>query len=163
MVQLIQDLNGNHVIQKCLNRLNSEDARFIFESVGAHCVAVGTHRHGCCVLQRCIDHASGNQRIHLIAQITASAYHLLQDAFGNYVIQYICESLHILHLETDHPTNMSLTVDLGNPAFSQPLCHTLLGNMANFSRQKFSSNVVEKVYPKIATEAANGLDLLISL
>lgn len=26
VVQLIQDLNGNHVIQKCLNKLNAQDA-----------------------------------------------------------------------------------------------------------------------------------------
>ena len=27
VVALIQDLNGNHVIQKCLNRLSAEDAQ----------------------------------------------------------------------------------------------------------------------------------------
>jgi hypothetical protein len=27
VVELIQDLNGNHVIQKCLNRLKAEDAQ----------------------------------------------------------------------------------------------------------------------------------------
>ena len=27
VVELIQDLNGNHVIQKCLNRLSPEDAQ----------------------------------------------------------------------------------------------------------------------------------------
>ena len=27
VVELIQDLNGNHVIQKCLNRLSAEDAQ----------------------------------------------------------------------------------------------------------------------------------------
>lgn len=30
VVELIQDLNGNHVIQKCLNRLNPEDAQVSF-------------------------------------------------------------------------------------------------------------------------------------
>lgn len=30
VVELIQDLNGNHVIQKCLNRLSSEDAQVCF-------------------------------------------------------------------------------------------------------------------------------------
>ena len=91
-MQLIQDLNGNHVIQKCLNRLSAEDAQFIFNAVGANCVVVGTHRHGCCVLQRCIDHASGQQKAHLVNQITASAFQLVQDPYGNYVVQYICKS-----------------------------------------------------------------------
>ena len=65
--------------------------QFIYDAVGNNCVAVGTHRHGCCVLQRCIDHASGEQRARLIAQITANAFALVQDPFGNYVVQYICK------------------------------------------------------------------------
>ncbi|KAB8760580.1 hypothetical protein FH972_026572 [Carpinus fangiana] len=124
VVPMIQDLNGNHVIQKCLNRLSSEDAQFIFDAVASHCVVVGTHRHGCCVIQRCIDHASGNQKAQLVAAITASSYPLVQDPFGNYVLQYI--------------------FDQGESSFSQPLCRTFLGSIAMLSKQKFSSNVIEK-------------------
>ncbi|KAJ5571169.1 Armadillo-like helical [Penicillium sp. DV-2018c] len=124
VVDLVQDLNGNHVIQKCLNRLTSEDAEFIYEAVGARCVIVGTHRHGCCVLQRCIDHASGPQRARLIAQITSHSFALVQDPFGNYVVQYI--------------------LDLAEPSFTNPLCATFCGNIPQLSKQKFSSNVIEK-------------------
>ncbi|KAJ7367216.1 hypothetical protein DFH08DRAFT_1005493 [Mycena albidolilacea] len=63
---LIKDLNGNHVIQKCLNKLAPEDNQacfIIYNAVAANCIEVATHRHGCCVLQRCIDHASDHQRI----------------------------------------------------------------------------------------------------
>ncbi|KAL8969753.1 MAG: hypothetical protein Q9183_001844 [Haloplaca sp. 2 TL-2023] len=124
VVELIQDLNGNHVIQKCLNRLSPDDAQFIFDAVGLNCVVVGTHRHGCCVLQRCIDHASGHQKAQLIAQITANAFSLVQDPFGNYVLQYI--------------------VDLQEAAFTNPLCYSFQGSIPMLSKQKFSSNVVEK-------------------
>ncbi|PLB41522.1 putative RNA-binding protein [Aspergillus candidus] len=124
VVELVQDLNGNHVIQKCLNRLSAEDAQFIYDAVGANCVVVGTHRHGCCVLQRCIDHASGDQRARLIAQITSNAFALVQDPFGNYVVQYI--------------------LDLAEPSFTEPLCQTFRGNIPALSKQKFSSNVIEK-------------------
>lgn len=124
VVELVQDLNGNHVIQKCLNRLGAEDSEFIYEAVGANCVVVGTHRHGCCVLQRCIDHASGAQRARLIAQITANAFSLVQDPFGNYVVQYI--------------------LDLAEAHFTAPICETFGGNVAALSKQKFSSNVIEK-------------------
>ncbi|OJJ47950.1 hypothetical protein ASPZODRAFT_63370 [Penicilliopsis zonata CBS 506.65] len=124
VVELVQDLNGNHVIQKCLNRLSAEDSQFIYDAVGANCVVVGTHRHGCCVLQRCIDHASGEQRARLIAQITANAFSLVQDPFGNYVVQYI--------------------LDLAEPHFTEPLCQTFRGNIPALSKQKFSSNVIEK-------------------
>lgn len=124
VVELVQDLNGNHVVQKCLNRLSAADAQFIYDAVGAHCVVVGTHRHGCCVLQRCIDHASGDQRANLIAQITRNAFSLVQDPFGNYVVQYI--------------------LDLGESHFTEPLCKAFHGNIPALSKQKFSSNVIEK-------------------
>lgn len=124
VVQLIQDLNGNHVIQKCLNKLGPDDSDFIFSAVGLHSIEVGTHRHGCCVLQRCIDHATGQKKSWLIAQITEHALKLVQDPFGNYVIQYI--------------------IDLNEPTFTEPLVQAFVGRVSMLSRHKFSSNVVEK-------------------
>lgn len=92
VVPMIQDLNGNHVVQKCLNKLSPQDAQFIFDAVAMNCVTVGTHRHGCCVIQRCIDHASGQQRAQLVSAVIDAAFPLVQDPFGNYVLQYICMS-----------------------------------------------------------------------
>ncbi|CVK84182.1 related to Drosophila pumilio protein and Mpt5p protein [Fusarium mangiferae] len=124
VVELIQDLNGNHVIQKCLNKLTPPDAQFIFDAVGGSCVEVGTHRHGCCVLQRCIDHASGDQKLWLIQRITEHARILVQDPFGNYVVQYI--------------------IDLNEPLFTEPIVLTFKDCITQLSRHKFSSNVIEK-------------------
>ncbi|KAG9116803.1 hypothetical protein FRC07_007447, partial [Ceratobasidium sp. 392] len=70
VVTLIKNLNGNHVVQKCLNHLIPEDKQFIYNAVAAHCVEVVTHRHECCVLQRCINHASDSQHILLVTEIT---------------------------------------------------------------------------------------------
>lgn len=124
VIELIQDLNGNHVIQKCLNKLNSDDAHFIFTAVGNHCIEVGTHRHGCCVLQRCIDHASGDQKMWLVQRITDHAHDLVRDPFGNYVLQYI--------------------IDLNETLFTEPLVQQFRGKITELSRHKFSSNVIEK-------------------
>jgi hypothetical protein len=124
VVELVQDLNGNHVVQKCLTRLGAERSQFIYDAVGNYCVIVGTHRHGCCVLQRCIDHAQGFQRAQLIARITHCAFDLVQDPFGNYVVQYI--------------------LDLDEAAFTKPLCESFFGRVPALSKQKFSSNVIEK-------------------
>ncbi|KAI4869106.1 ARM repeat-containing protein [Hypoxylon rubiginosum] len=124
VVELIQDINGNHVIQKCLNKLNAQGAQFIFTAVGNRCIDVGTHRHGCCVLQRCIDHASGDQKMWLISKITENATRLVQDPFGNYVVQYI--------------------IDLNDTAFTEPLVQQFRGRICQLSRHKFSSNVIEK-------------------
>ncbi|KAF9095866.1 hypothetical protein BGX27_001210 [Mortierella sp. AM989] len=124
VVTLIKDLNGNHVIQKCLNRLASEDNQFIYNAISAHCVEVATHRHGCCVLQRCIDHASASQKIQLVREITYNALALVQDPFGNYVVQYV--------------------LDLADNRFTDALIRRFIGSVCVLSVQKFSSNVIEK-------------------
>ncbi|EMD41536.1 hypothetical protein CERSUDRAFT_110088 [Gelatoporia subvermispora B] len=124
VVVLIKDLNGNHVIQKCLNKLAPEDNQFIYNAVAANCVEVATHRHGCCVLQRCIDHASDAQRVQLVNEITYNALTLVQDPYGNYVVQYI--------------------LDLNDNRFSDAVIRQFTGNVCALSVQKFSSNVIEK-------------------
>ncbi|KAJ1344989.1 hypothetical protein BSLG_000504 [Batrachochytrium salamandrivorans] len=124
VVSLIKDLNGNHVIQKCLNRMSHENTQFIYNAVRKNCIEVATHRHGCCVLQRCIDHASEPQRVQLVAEITFHALALVQDPFGNYVVQYV--------------------LDLTDIRFSEAIIHRFLGNICLLSVQKFSSNVIEK-------------------
>lgn len=71
--------------------------QFIYNAVAANCVEVATHRHGCCVLQRCIDHASDHQRIQLVNEITYNALTLVQDPYGNYV----CTSATLYFLSDD--------------------------------------------------------------
>jgi hypothetical protein len=95
VVSLIKDLNGNHVVQRCLQRLGPEDSQFIYDAAAAHCMEVATHRHGCCVLQRCIDFATPPQKVALVAEISRNALQLSQDAFGNYVVQYVLELGHV--------------------------------------------------------------------
>ncbi|GBE61602.1 pumilio-family RNA binding repeat containing protein [Babesia ovata] len=124
VVQLVTDLNGNHVIQKCLLVLKAEDCEFIFQSVIKNCVCLATHRHGCCVMQRCIDAANERQRKQLVEVITTNVLHLVEDAYGNYVVQYT------LRLK-DNDINLRIVKALASKA-------TL------FAQQKFSSNVVER-------------------
>jgi len=126
VVSLIQDLNGNHVIQKCINKLEPNDNQFIYDAVAYHCVQVSTHRHGCCVMQRCIDHASSQQRIQLVEEITNNALTLVQDAFGNYVVQYV--------------------LDLGSEEICEAIVLRLLDSLYPLALQKFSSNVIEKCF-----------------
>ena len=124
VVTLIKDLNGNHVIQRCLHHLNSNDNQFIYDAVSRHCVSVATHKHGCCVLQRCIDYATIAQKRQLVQEIINNALELVQDAFGNYVVQYV--------------------LDLNEASVSAGIVTNLIGHISSLSVQKFSSNVVEK-------------------
>ncbi|KAI9190292.1 hypothetical protein H9P43_001725 [Blastocladiella emersonii ATCC 22665] len=123
-VTLIKDLNGNHVIQKCLVRLAPPDAQFIYDAVTHQCVEVSTHRHGCCVIQRCLDYASNDQRRRLAAEITGHSLLLVKDPFGNYVVQYV--------------------LDMGETTFVDGIAARMRGHVALLSMQKFASNVMEK-------------------
>eukprot|EP01125_Pyxidicula_operculata_P017292 TRINITY_DN6055_c0_g1_i2.p1 TRINITY_DN6055_c0_g1~~TRINITY_DN6055_c0_g1_i2.p1 ORF type:complete len:665 (+),score=81.08 TRINITY_DN6055_c0_g1_i2:83-2077(+) len=124
VVSLIQDLNGNHVIQKCLHKMEPNDNQFIYDAVAQHCIQVSTHRHGCCVMQRCIDHATYDQKLQLVEEIKNNALSLVQDPYGNYVVQY--------------------AIDLDIPTLPTDIIIKLQGNLHYLAKQKFSSNVIEK-------------------
>jgi hypothetical protein len=123
-VSLMKDINGNHVIQRCLHRMELASNQFVYDAVANNCFELATHRHGCCVMQRCMDHASAAQRDQLAQQINANALPLVQNAFGNYVVQYVLE--------------------LNEPAYTSEIIKRLRGHVAELSTQKFSSNVIEK-------------------
>eukprot|EP01121_Diplochlamys_sp_Union-15-3_P012264 TRINITY_DN3649_c0_g3_i1.p1 TRINITY_DN3649_c0_g3~~TRINITY_DN3649_c0_g3_i1.p1 ORF type:complete len:675 (+),score=91.93 TRINITY_DN3649_c0_g3_i1:51-2075(+) len=126
IVELIQDLNGNHVIQRCLQKMEPDYKQFIYDAVARHCMQVATHRHGCCVLQRCIDHASGKQKLQLINEVLENSLDLVKNPFGNYVVQYILDL-------------QNLNIDV-----CSILIPKLLNDIVTLSAQKFSSNVIEK-------------------
>ncbi|CAN8253013.1 unnamed protein product [Cochlearia groenlandica] len=124
VVTLIKNVNGNHVVQRCLQYLLPYCEKFLFEAVITHCVELATDRHGCCVLQKCIGSSNGEQKQHLVSEIASNALLLSQDPFGNYVLQYVFE------LKLEWATNEIL--------------EQLEGNYTELSMQKCSSNVVEK-------------------
>lgn len=78
VVSLIKDLNGNHVVQRCLQRLGPDDSQFVYDAAERHCMEIATHRHGCCVLQRCIDFATPKQKTELVQEIAKHALRLSQ-------------------------------------------------------------------------------------
>ncbi|GMI83770.1 hypothetical protein HRI_002046300 [Hibiscus trionum] len=123
-LSLIKDLNGNHVVQRCLQCLSSEDNKFIFVAAAKYCVDIATHQHGCCVLQRCISHSTGEYREKLVEEISSNGLLLAQDAYGNYAVQFILE--------------------LKVPSATSTLVSQFEGNYVHLSLLKFSSHVVEK-------------------
>ena len=83
VVALIRDLNGNHVIQRCLQRLGPEESQFVYDAALRNTMEIATHRHGCCVLQRCIDFATAAQKSGLVNRVVANAYTLSQVRLPN--------------------------------------------------------------------------------
>lgn len=56
--------------------------QFIFNAAAKHCVDIATHRHGCCVLQKCIAYSTGEDQAKLVSEISANGYELALDPFG---------------------------------------------------------------------------------
>lgn len=125
VVSLSRDLNGNHVVQKCLQKLGAEENQFVFDAASAHCVEIATHRHGCCVLQRCLDHGSARQRKQLSLEVAAVALELLLDPFGNYVVQYV--------------------LSRGDEESVAMILEQIRANFVRLAMHKFGLNVIEKV------------------
>ncbi|RLN42155.1 hypothetical protein C2845_PM01G05890 [Panicum miliaceum] len=143
-MELVNDPNGNHVIQKCLTNFGAEENKFIYEAAAANCFDMAIHRHGCCVLQRCISSARDPYQAKLIVEICARGFELAQDPFGNYVVQFV--------------------LNLKIPSANAHLASQFEGGYVYLSKQKVSSNVVEKclkIFPDdakavIVSELLNG-------
>lgn len=122
--RLCIDSHGNHVIQRILLRLGPMHSQFIFDAVAVSVGDVARHRHGCCVIQRCLDSPQSQARSHLVRCIVDKALELMQDAYGNYVVQYV--------------------LDVCSDEDVQAVCDGVVGKVNLLAIQKFSSNVMEK-------------------
>jgi pumilio RNA-binding family len=140
----IHDQNGNHVIQKCIEVMSSRARKavqqndealgqflrdqidFIIDDVLANTTTLSCHPYGCRVLQRMLEHCNDEKKFLILDEIKSCHRKLLDDQYGNYVIQHVLQ----FGREEDRDSIVQIVVESG-----------LLG----LSRQKFASNVVEKL------------------
>lgn len=131
--RLCIDSHGNHVIQRILLKLELKYSKFVFDAVAESVEDVARHRHGCCVIQRCLDSPPCPARSHLVSRIVAKSLELMQDAYGNYVIQYV--------------------LDVCSDEDVQAVCESVVGKVTLLAIQKFSSNVMEKCLERCSDRA----------
>lgn len=122
--RLCIDSHGNHVIQRILLKLPYQYSQFVFEAVANSVGDVARHRHGCCVIQRCLDSQPSAARSNLVNKIVEKSLELMQDAYGNYVVQYV--------------------LDVCSDEDVHAVCESVVGKVSLLAIQKFSSNVMEK-------------------
>lgn len=133
VVTLINDLNGNHVIQKCIFKFPPSKFSFIIDAIVEqnNIITVSTHKHGCCVLQKLLSVCTLQQIFKISVKIIQFLPGLINDQFGNYIIQFL---LDIKELD------FYLLAEIFN---------RLSGELCQLSCLKFSSNVVEKYIKKL--------------
>lgn len=143
IVKLIKDLNGNHVVQKCIFRFPPEKFQFIIDSIciNDNIVRISTHKHGCCVLQKLLNTANFEQIVKISKILLVYLDDLINDQFGNYIIQFLFE-LNFLKDSTD--------LDFLVVSFFAKIYPKLI----RLSCLKFSSNVIEK-YIKVLKAKQN--------
>lgn len=133
VVTLINDLNGNHVIQKCIFKFSPSKFGFIIDAIvnKDNIIKISTHKHGCCVLQKLLSVCTLQQIFKISVKIIQYLPGLINDQFGNYIIQFLFDI-------------KELDFYLLGEIFGK-LSHEL----GQLSCLKFSSNVVEKFIKKL--------------
>jgi pumilio RNA-binding family len=138
------DPNGNHVIQKCVEvfgtrarqaaamgdhdraQLMSSQMDFVIDAVLANATVLSCHPYGCRVVQRILEHATEPKTILVLNEVRKSHHRLLDDPYGNFVIQHVLQYGRV----QDRDSIVQVVRDSG---------------LLNLARQKFASNVVEKL------------------
>ncbi|RMZ78968.1 hypothetical protein DV737_g3658, partial [Chaetothyriales sp. CBS 132003] len=124
ILKVIRDQNGNHVVQKAIERVPAEHIHFIIEAHRGEAVKLATHTYGCRVIQRILENCDATAKQVVLDELYTCIPPLITDAFGNYVVQHIIEK--------------------GDPDGRRRVVSIVLPQALTLSKHKFASNVVEK-------------------
>lgn len=131
--RLARSVTGFHVIVKLLEILPKKEVEGLTELLCGNpdkVLALGLDQWGCCVLKKCVDCTKDAAREKIVAAITTNTLPLVQDPFGNYVVQ------HLIIMGHSWPNG-------SNPSITH-IIDSLRGKIHELSLQKYSSNVLEK-------------------
>jgi hypothetical protein len=122
----MEDANATHIPQKFVSTIQYPYNQYVYNLINENIVSLTTQKNACCALQKCIECANPEQRKEIIDRIISNGNILISDPYGNYVIQYIISL-------NNHDTNHRISLIFKN-------------NINYLSKQKFSSNVIEKCF-----------------
>lgn len=151
--QLCRCVTGFHVVVQLLENLPAKEVDGVLERLCGTpelALSLSTDQWGCCVAKKCIDRAEGITGRKVVDAIAINTLVLVQDKFGNYVVQHL-----ILSGRAWDSRAISI-VD------------ALRGHIFDLALQKESSNVLEKCLAhasdadrnKIINEILNPKDIL---
>ena len=80
---------GNHVVQKCIECVEPNALQFIINAFQGQVFSLSTHPYGCRVIQRILEHCMAEQTTPVLEELHQHTDQLLQDQYGNYVIQHV--------------------------------------------------------------------------
>jgi len=125
IVHFVYDENGNHVVQKIIECLESNEVAFVADEILGHAYNLAVHPYGSRIIQHLLDKVSKKKVRTLLSEIKQHTIALAKDQYGNYIIQWILENCSVERKE---------------------VVKKLKGRVAELSRQKFASNVIEQAF-----------------
>ena len=124
LYQLCCDKNGNHVYQKLLRVFPKERNQFLYDSLIKISLPVSIIQQGATLLQTAFDYSSKQQQDDLCNVIVEKIEELINDKYGNYTIQTVFK--------------------LFNDKINDKIFKYIDENLLQLSKEKFSSNVIDK-------------------
>jgi hypothetical protein len=126
VLKCVKDQNGNHVIQKAIERCAPETIGLIYRAFIDQVQHLSLHPYGCRVIQRCLERPEWfPAKPRILTELHASMQQgMIADQYGNYVVQHV--------------------VQKGEPKDKAQVFRLVIAGLEGYSKHKFASNVVEK-------------------
>jgi mRNA-binding protein PUF3 len=159
VILCVKDQNGNHVIQKAIERVPSEYIQFIIEAFKGKVKDLSLHQYGCRVIQRLLEHGEEPTKRFILQELYdlgPGLLELIDHQYGNYVIQHILlygtpeDRAHVIAMVRDH------LFDLSSHKFSSNVVEHCLINANDAQRRDIMLKTFEK-----SPQGENGLLTLV--
>lgn len=143
VLHCVNDQNGNHVIQKCVEKLSPEYVGFILNEFKGNVREQAMHAYGCRVIQRILEFCTETQKRPVLREICAHVEILVRDQYGNYVVQHVLKhrNNHVVGRRGIVKEEYGEDVDM-----THSIIQEIALNVVEFSFNKFASNVIEKCF-----------------
>jgi mRNA-binding protein PUF3 len=91
VLKCVKDQNGNHVVQKAIERVPAQHIQFIIKAFNGQVQSLATHPYGCRVIQRMLEHCDETAQVSILKELHVCTNSLVNDQYGNYVTQHVIE------------------------------------------------------------------------
>jgi hypothetical protein len=135
MNKLINDLNGSFVLMHYAEEV--KDNEIIYNFLNNNILEICRKTYSCSALQKFIDIGSNMQKIKLINNIVNNTNYIIGSQCGLYVFQFI--------------------MNKKNYQINDLILQKIIKNVIKLSKQKYSSNVIEKCLETCSPESVNKL------
>lgn len=142
VMDCVKDQNGNHVIQKAIERVPAEHMHFIVSNFIGKVHDLSVHPYGCRVIQRMLEHCEPHIKRSVLQEIQSCEAILIKDQYGNYVTQH--------------------AIELGTDEDRARVFELIKSELLTYSKHKYASNVVEAVLKHATNEQRREIMLILT-